>query len=148
MNVPTAVPLGPPALLMLTGDLLFASRASHQSQACGLRFILQSAAAAKEPFAAERLGDWLPCPESVVLVVLDVQSRSEWVDKLVPIVRPLFPAARLLAFGPHVQRGTLERARQEGFDLVLTRGQFDRELENFPRFLEGLEVSSKGSTSS
>jgi CheY-like chemotaxis protein len=35
----------------------------------------------------------------------------------------------IIAFAPHVQEERLQAARQAGCDLVLTRGQIDRELE-------------------
>ncbi len=41
---------------------------------------------------------------------------------------------RLIAFGPHVHTARLEAARQAGCDLVLTRGQFHRELKSLLLF--------------
>jgi len=36
---------------------------------------------------------------------------------------------RVLAFGPHVERGALQAARDAGADEVLTRGAFDHNMD-------------------
>ncbi len=44
------------------------------------------------------------------------------------------PIPRLIAFGPHVHTSRLEAARAAGCDVVMTRGQFHRDLA---RILQG-----------
>ena len=39
------------------------------------------------------------------------------------------PIPRLIAFGPHVHTARLEAARAAGCDVVITRGQFHRDLQ-------------------
>jgi hypothetical protein len=42
-------------------------------------------------------------------------------------VRAAAPTARIVGFGPHVDEGTLTRARTEGADAVLARSRFFRD---------------------
>ena len=45
----------------------------------------------------------------------------------VPAIRRAAPAARILAFGPHVDEATMARARSDGADLVVPRSRFFRD---------------------
>jgi hypothetical protein len=56
------------------------------------------------------------------VVVLDLARHAD----AVAAVRGIAPAARLVAFGPHVDNRLLERARADGADVVLARSQFFR----------------------
>ena len=46
---------------------------------------------------------------------------------LVPAIRAAAPRARIVAFGPHVDTVTLDRAAADGADAVLARSQFFRD---------------------
>jgi hypothetical protein len=39
------------------------------------------------------------------------------------------PPLRVLAFGPHIEKSTLQAARDAGADEVLTRGAFDHHMD-------------------
>jgi hypothetical protein len=56
------------------------------------------------------------------VVVVDLARHAD----AVAAVRAVAPAARLVAFGPHVDDRLLERARTDGADVVLPRSQFFR----------------------
>ena len=105
------------AVLFLSGDLVFASRVRAAATEAGLEFRL----AANLPEA---------CDGQVRFVVLDLSTRSSLAESLVGRSAELCPNAKLIAYGPHVQVGRLETARQSGIGQVMTRGQFDRVLSS------------------
>ena len=57
------------------------------------------------------------------VVVVDLARFAD----LVAPVRAAVPAARVVAYGAHVDEALLDRARQDGADLVLPRSQFFRD---------------------
>lgn len=61
------------------------------------------------------------------LVLVDLAETGIDPAAVIPQVRSTAPAARIVAFGPHVQHATLAAAEAAGCDLVLSRGQFHRE---------------------
>jgi DNA-binding NarL/FixJ family response regulator len=58
------------------------------------------------------------------LVLLDLAEEGVRPAEVVPLVRADAPAARIVAFGPHVQQAVLAAAEAAGCDQVLSRGQF------------------------
>jgi hypothetical protein len=54
------------------------------------------------------------------VVIVDIARHGD----AIAAVRAAAPAARLVAFGPHVDEAGLERARTDGADLVLARSRF------------------------
>ncbi|MEX0665526.1 MAG: DNA-binding response regulator [Acidimicrobiia bacterium] len=57
------------------------------------------------------------------VVIIDLARFAD----AVAAVRTAAPAARVVAYGAHVDGALLERARQDGADLVLPRSQFFRD---------------------
>lgn len=122
MNPPAEPPASstPPtasagAVWFFSGDLLFASR-------------VQSAAVrAGRPFSL--MGKW---PESWTVppgwIIVDLATRSGAAGEIAQRAAAEVPAARTIAYGPHVQPARLAQARQAGYGSVLTRGQFDSAL--------------------
>ncbi|MEO1524824.1 MAG: histidine kinase [Planctomycetota bacterium] len=102
------------AVVLLSGDLMFASKVKGAAEAAGYEF---------------HFGGAIPETDSEVMwVIVDLATQSKVVDGLVEVCSEKCPRARLLAFGPHVQVARLEKARAAGIRTVLTRGQFDRSL--------------------
>ncbi|MFK8111371.1 MAG: histidine kinase [Rubripirellula sp.] len=103
------------SVVMLSGDLMFASRVKSVVQRAGLEF---------------RFGGQLPEDEmdSVRFVVLDLSTRSGLTSTIVPLCSERCPQAKLIAFGPHVHVDRLAEARDAGFPMVLTNGQFDSQM--------------------
>ena len=58
------------------------------------------------------------------IVVIDLSHPGLDVAELVGRVKKLFPAASIVAFGPHVHRQRLAAAEAAGCDRVLSRGSF------------------------
>ena len=71
------------------------------------------------------------------LVLVDVEGDgSIWSNVLRNIDHVEAGGVKLLAFGPHENVAMLERARNLGCDLVLNKGEFNRDL---PKIIESLE---------
>ena len=71
------------------------------------------------------------------LVLVDLEgNESIWSNVLGNIDHVEAGGVKILAFGPHENVAMLERARNLGCDLVLNKGEFNRDL---PKIIEGLE---------
>ena len=71
------------------------------------------------------------------LVLVDLEGdESIWSNVLGNIDHVEAGGVKLLAFGPHENVAMLERARNLGCDLVLNKGEFNRDL---PKIIESLE---------
>jgi hypothetical protein len=57
------------------------------------------------------------------VVIIDLAAHAD----AVPVVRAAQPAARIIAFGPHVDGPALDEARAAGADVVLARSRFFRD---------------------
>ncbi len=66
-------------------------------------------------------------PPDLVLVDLE-GDESTWVGALEVLKERNPESTKVIAFGPHEQVATLERARALGCDLVLNKGEFNRDL--------------------
>lgn len=99
----------------LTNDLFFSSRVTGAAQRLGvdLRVVGSVDKISRE------------CP----LVLLDLTLPNLDVAATVQAIKERFPAAKVVAYGPHVHEGVLAAATAAGCDEVLSRGQFDRESE-------------------
>jgi len=98
-----------------SGDLLFAGRVKGAAVNAGFAFSLLS----RWPENPESCPDW---------IIVDLATKSGASAEICRQAKEHFPDAKCLAFGPHVQAGRLSQARTDGFDPVLTRGQFDGAL--------------------
>jgi DNA-binding NarL/FixJ family response regulator len=103
----------------LTNDLFFSSRVTGVAQRLGLDLRVVG--------SVDRIS------EDCSLVVLDLTLPSLDVAVAVPSIKERCPAARVVAYGPHVHEPLLAAATAAGCDEVLSRGQFDREVERVLR---------------
>ncbi len=70
------------------------------------------------------------------LVLVDLEGDADaWSKILEGINQQERAGCKVVAFGPHEDVATLERARDLGCDLVLSKGEFNRDL---PQIIEGL----------
>ncbi len=104
-------------VVMLSGDLMFASRVKSAAQRAGIAFQLCGS---------------LPPGDltSVAFVIVDLSTRSGVLPEIADQCADRCPDAKLIAYGPHVQVDRLEAARQAGIEMVMTNGQFDRQMSN------------------
>ncbi len=103
------------SIVMLSGDLMFASRVRAAAERAGFAF---------------RIGGKLPDDDTAAIryVVLDLSTRSGLTTDIVRQCGERCPQAKLIAYGPHVQVGKLKQAREAGIATVMTNGQFDSQL--------------------
>ena len=76
----------------------------------------------------------------LALLLVDLEGdESIWSKVLEDIDHQDEQGVKVVAFGPHENVGMLERARALGCDLVLNKGEFNRDL---PKIIEGIRVDS------
>ncbi len=111
-------------ILLLSKDLMITSRVAGVAK--------QQGVACQIAESVEELLETSP-PESC-WAILDLECPSLELPAAVQSLQDLQPRpGRIIAFGPHVKTQLLEAARRAGCDLVLTRGQFDRQITNLLR---------------
>lgn len=104
--------------LILSNDFFFGSRLCEAVKSHGHQVTM----AATLEASVVPTADWQ-------LVVLDLTLQTVTIEEVVAWREKLASTPKLLAFGPHVRTGQLERAREGGCDLVLTRGQLDQQFQ-------------------
>ena len=74
------------------------------------------------------------------LILVDLEGdESIWSEVLGNIEHSGEDVVKVVAFGPHENVDMLERARKLGCDLVLNKGEFNRDL---PKIIEKLRVDA------
>lgn len=68
------------------------------------------------------------------LIVVDLGLANLDLAEVLASGRQIWPTTKWLGYGAHVQADRLDSATELGLDVVLTRGQFDRDMV---RVLEG-----------
>ncbi len=64
-------------------------------------------------------------------VILDLNTPSQEVEKLVQSVRESSSTVRVIAVAPHVHAEKIKSARESGCDEVLTKGQFHSTMRDW-----------------
>jgi DNA-binding NarL/FixJ family response regulator len=105
------------AVLFLSSDLMFSSRVGGAAKALGVTVQLVADPAA--------LPDKLTADCRLVLVDLTLDRLN--LPAVVRAVKAAAPAARVIAYGAHVDEAALADAAEAGCDQVLTRGQFHQQ---------------------
>ena len=108
------------AVLLVGQNLFFLGRIEAAAEPLGY----QVRRATTEPAFRNQLDG---APPDLILVDLE-GDESTWVGALEVLKERKPVSARVIAFGPHEQVATLERARALGCDLVLNKGEFNRDL--------------------
>jgi DNA-binding NarL/FixJ family response regulator len=109
-------------VVMLTNDLMFQSRVSGAVKAAGGSLVADR--------SVEKLVERCVDSESVQLAFVDLSLTSIELESAIPLLKSRFPKAKVIAFGPHVDVQRLHDAEASGADEVMTRGQFDRDLNS------------------
>jgi CheY-like chemotaxis protein len=106
--------------VLVTDDLMFSSRAAALARAAGTTLVMAgSVAKAVEACAAE----------PAALVMLDLSLRGLDPATAVEALRGVSQPPRIVAYAPHVHEAKLAAATGAGCDQVLTRGQFNAQLD-------------------
>src|SRR4051812_12938709 len=110
-------------VLFLSSDLMFSSRIVGAAKTLGVSLTL------------------VPDPDSLAqkitadcrLVLVDLALDRLNLPAAVKAIKAGSPAARVVAYGPHVDEAALADAREAGCDEVLTRGQFHKQYADLLR---------------
>lgn len=108
--------------LLVTTDLMATSAADGAARQAGVGLTTVS------PDAAAGAAS-----EATRLVALDLTAKVDDLAAWIAPVRAAAPQATLLAYGPHVHEARLQAAHDAGFDVVLSRGQFHRQMAELLR---------------
>ena len=108
------------SVIMLSGDLMFASRVKLAAQQAGFEFQMSGSLPEGET-------------KSIRYVILDLSTRSGLTSEIAQQCAAKCPHAELIAYGPHVQVDRLAAAREAGITTVLTNGQFHSQLQELFR---------------
>ena len=74
------------------------------------------------------------------LILVDLEGNEPiWSSVLEKLDHQELGRAKIVAFGPHEDVATLERARNLGCDLVLNKGEFSRDL---PKIIGSIGINS------
>ena len=108
------------AVLLVGQNLFFLGRVEAAAEPLGY----QVRRATTEPAFRKQLDG--PPPD---LILVDLEGdEPTWVGTLELLKERKLVSTQVIAFGPHEQVATLERARALGCDLVLNKGEFNRDL--------------------
>ena len=118
------------AVVFLTSDLHWSSRVLGLATALG--------ATCKILMPAMSLAGAIESDCRLVLV--DLVQADFALAEMVAAIRSAAPAARIVAFGPHVDEGLLQSAEKAGCDLVLSRSQFHKQYVELVQAAAGLGV--------
>ena len=109
-------------IIFFTGDLVFPSRVAGVAGRLGAPMnVVASAEALSASFDADL--------QQGAVVLLDLNSPAVDVADVAARIKALGTMSVMIAFGPHVHEAKLDAARAAGCDFVLTRGQFDSQME-------------------
>ena len=107
-------------VLFLSTDLVFSSRLAAAGERLNVPVI--SVSSIDAAIARLRQG-------SIALVILDLSAAILDPQDAVLRLREVQPELAVIAYAPHVHEGRLSAAENAGCNEVLTRGQFDRQME-------------------
>lgn len=106
----------------LTADLMFSSRVVGQAERAGHAVMM----IASPTLLVERLK--LATNDPPGLVIIDLTAPGLKAAETVPQIRAAAPAAKIIAYGPHVHADLLAAAQTAGCDAVMSNGQFNNSL--------------------
>jgi hypothetical protein len=114
--------IGPEAtvnVLYLTSDLFFSTRVTSVASNTGV--VVQVVGSVNQ--LRDRLAS---VPTAAVLV--DLEHFEADPAAIMALIGTALSPPTTIAYGPHVKEPLLTAARQAGFNLVLSRGQFDQQV--------------------
>jgi len=112
-------------VIFLSTDLIFSSRVAGAAR--NAQVDLTSASSVEAAVARLTI-------EPASLVILDLTlSKLNVADAVSRLKQTSNEQAVLIAYAPHVHADVLKSAKEAGCDQVLTRGQFDQQIESILR---------------
>jgi CheY-like chemotaxis protein len=107
--------------LLLSPDLIFSSRVAQAARSAGVAFRIAS--------NTQEVLEQVAQSPSPRLLILDLSAPDCDVQRIMAATRNLPSPPTVVAYASHVLGPLLEKARQGGCDLVLTRGQFVNRMD-------------------
>ena len=118
-------------VLLVGQNLFFLGRVEVQAEPFGYEVQWAKTQSAFSEFSAS---------SRPALILVDLEGdESIWTVVLEEISQLEGGRAKVVAFGPHEDVAMLERARNLGCDLVLNKGEFNRDL---PKIIESVKADS------
>lgn len=108
------------SFLLVSTDLMASSGAEGAAMRAGIGFATTAPADASDKATESQ-------PK---LIAIDLTTPVDDLASLVEQLRQSAPEATLLAYGPHVHEAKLTAALQAGCDVVLSRGQFHKQIDS------------------
>ncbi|MBX7072780.1 MAG: hypothetical protein K1X71_06490 [Pirellulales bacterium] len=108
------------SILLVSGDLMMTSKCQAAATRAGAALVTALSVESALAKAAEST------PRAVVL---DLALRGLDPAVVMAKLAALTPRPIVIAFAPHVHEARLAAAQTAGCDLVLSRGQFDRQMD-------------------
>ena len=101
---------------------MFQSRISSAARAAGKECLVDR--------SVTKLTERVEEPDTVSLVLVDLTLSTLDLTLEIPLLHQAFPNCKIVAYGPHVDVERLTLAEESGADVVITRGQMDRDLSS------------------
>ena len=121
-KVPEAA--GQASVLFIGNDLMFQSKISSACKQSGM-----SLGVIRNPKVLGGASVGAPSIAGVPrLIVVDLGLANLDLEEVLATGRRIWPTSKWLGYGAHVQADRLDTATELGLDVVLTRGQFDRDM--------------------
>jgi CheY-like chemotaxis protein len=115
-------------VVYLTSDLLFSSRVVSLARTAGVSVSVVNSRDEACRRAAE---------SGAAMLLVDLDHREADMRQLAAELSHLEPRPRTVAYASHVKEQLLAAASEAGCDLVLSRGQFDRQIAGLLGSLAG-----------
>ena len=109
-----------PKILVIATNLFFLPRIQNMAAPSGCE--------TRQVMTVDRLNEELVEGETV-LVLVDLEAEADfWVEAVSTILARGESRPQIIGYGGHTNTVMLQKAEEVGCDLVLTKGQFSRDL--------------------
>jgi hypothetical protein len=126
---------GQPSVLFIGNDLMFQSKISSACRQSGMSLgvirnpkVLGSDSTSGASMSGVSIIGTADEPVVPRLIVVDLGLANLDLAEVLASGRQIWPTSKWLGYGAHVQADRLDSATELGLDVVLTRGQFDRDM--------------------
>ena len=136
---------GQASVLFIGNDLMFQSKISSACRQAGMSLgvirnpkVLGGVSISGASISGDSTGGSADEAGVPRLIVVDLGLANLDLAEVLASGRQIWPTTKWLGYGAHVQADRLDSATELGLDVVLTRGQFDRDMV---RVLQGFAGS-------
>ena len=131
---------GQASVLFIGNDLMFQSKISSACRQAGMSLgvIRNPKVLGGASISGDSTGGSADEAGVPRLIVVDLGLANLDLAEVLASGRQIWPTTKWLGYGAHVQADRLDSATELGLDVVLTRGQFDRDMV---RVLQGFAGS-------